>query len=339
METRILVIFTGGTIGSSIHSHIIQPNSAANFALISKFQQHYSQYQYHFTAISAFEILSENLHPQLWLELIAVIESQALSNYDGIIVTHGTDTLAFTAAALSLYFHSINKPLLLVSSNYALSDIRSNGLNNFYCAVEFIRQQIQNGVFVAYQNPQQAMQIHLGSRLSSCLPLSGDFISLQSQAYMTFTNGQFILLSNRFISIHHPIHLSLPKQFSKSIFIIRPYPGLNYRDISLIENSIILHDLYHSGTACTTMNHGKDYSLLRFCERCFEANVDLYLVSALKNADIYSSMNGLIEKKINVLWNVSLEVAYIKLLFAYHCFTDKQQLDYFLTTNISGEEI
>ena len=64
--------------------------------------------------IQAVEILSENLFPSVWETLINAIEAENISQYDGIIVTHGTDTLAFTAAALSLYFNAIKIPLLLV---------------------------------------------------------------------------------------------------------------------------------------------------------------------------------------------------------------------------------
>jgi len=79
--------------------------------------------------------------PGVWQTLITAIEAQHPEHYDGIIITHGTDTLAYTAAALSFYFNAIKIPILLVSSDYPLDDSKANGLDNFMCAVEFIRQK------------------------------------------------------------------------------------------------------------------------------------------------------------------------------------------------------
>ncbi len=85
--------------------------------------------------------------------------------------------------------------MLLVSSDYPLDDPRANGLENFICAVEFILQKIQAGVFVPYRNQQQTTQVHRGSRLACSLQLSGDFFSVQGKSFMQFENGQFSLLN------------------------------------------------------------------------------------------------------------------------------------------------
>ena len=149
---NILVLFTGGTIGSTVCDGIINISPQSGFQLIQLFQALPQSEPIYFDCVQPLQLLSENLHPSVWTTLIHAIEAQSLENYDGIIVTHGTDTLAFTAVALSFYFHNLNKPLLVVSSNYPLEHPQANGLKNFRCAVEFIRQQKQNGVFVPYTN-------------------------------------------------------------------------------------------------------------------------------------------------------------------------------------------
>ena len=70
--------------------------------------------------------------------LISCIREQLTKDIDGIIVTHGTDTLPFTAAALGMCFAYAKVPILLVSSNYILDDPRANGLTNFTAAVDYI---------------------------------------------------------------------------------------------------------------------------------------------------------------------------------------------------------
>ena len=123
---NILVVFTGGTIGSTASEGTINTSSTAPFKLIQQFQQHYKNHQQiHFSTIQPLQILSENLAPCVWQTLITAIEAQQPDQYDGIIITHGTDTLAYTAAALSFYFNAIKIPMLLVSSDYPLDDTQS----------------------------------------------------------------------------------------------------------------------------------------------------------------------------------------------------------------------
>jgi L-asparaginase len=336
--THILVIFTGGTIGSSVDNGTIQANSAANFRLITQFQSQSSISSVRFHCLQALEILSENLHPSLWTHLIFTLEAQNLAAYDGIIVTHGTDTLAFTAAALSLYFNQLNKPLLLVSSNYPLEHPQANGLNNFVCAVEFIRQQIQFGVFVAYQNPRQIMQIHWASRLSSCLPLSSDFISVQSKPYMQFVDGRFTQLAAEVKASAVEIP-RLSANFSQAVTLIRPYPGLDYTVFNLDQIKVILHDSYHSGTGCSSLDYGSQHSLLAFSRRCQQANVDLYWLAGVKTAATYASMTALWEQNLKMIWNMSLEAAYVKLLLAYNNFTDPSLIQAFIDQDIAFEHV
>ena len=183
---KILVVFTGGTIGSTAAAGTINTSSEAPFKLIQQFQQHYKNHQQiHFSTIQPLQILSENLAPCVWQTLITAIEVQQPEQFDGIIITHGTDTLAYSAAALSFYFNAIKIPMLLVSSDYPLDDPRANGLENFICAIEFIMQNNQAGVFVPYRNQQQITQVHSGSRLACSLQLSGDFFSVQGKSFMT----------------------------------------------------------------------------------------------------------------------------------------------------------
>ncbi len=85
--------------------------------------------------------LSEYMDGSHLNRLIACVQSLLTTDdpdIDGIIITHGTDTLPFTAAALGMCFAYAEIPILLVSSNYILDDPRANGLTNFTAAVDYI---------------------------------------------------------------------------------------------------------------------------------------------------------------------------------------------------------
>jgi L-asparaginase len=336
--TNILLVFTGGTIGSIASNGTVNTDTEQNYRLLSLFKQnHSSTGSINFKTLQPVQLLSENLFPSIWETLINAIEAENISQYDGIIITHGTDTLAYTAAALSLYFNSIATPILLVSSNYPLDHPQANGLVNFNCAVEFIKQREQGGVFVPYQNPNSDTLIHLGSRLSSCLPLSGDFISVQSKAYLKFENNTFQQVNP--LNTSTCIATQLKPVFSKKILLIKPYPGLDYSHFQLEQVDAILHDLYHSGTACSTNDWGGNNSLTIFIQQCTLLNIPVYMAPAIHSHDAYDSTQVLLQHGGKMIWNMSLEVAYVKLLLAYGNFTDCEQIDQFLTHNIAFEYI
>jgi len=246
--------------------------------------------------------------------------------------------LAYSAAALSFYFHALKLPILLVSSNYPLDDPHANGLENFICAVEFIRQHIATGVFVPYRNPQQAMHVHQGTRLTCSLQLSGDFYSVQGNSAMRFEEGKFVKLTP-------PANQSeistapLKANFSDRILMIKPYPGLDYRHFNLEHIDAVLHDLYHSGTACVSLQWGAQHSLIEFIKHCKDQNVPIYLAPAIHSRDAYQSTQTLLEHGAQMLWNMSIEAAYVKLALAYGNFENQQPIMEFMDQDIAGEHV
>ncbi len=347
---NILLLSTGGTIGSTVQAGTIDTNNSAQLKLLQLFAQQDQHPDIQFHCRQPVQILSENLAPCVWQTLIAAIEAEQLSNYDGIIVTHGTDTLAFTACALSFYFHALNIPMLLVSSNYPLDDSRANGLTNFQGAVEFIRQKTIAGVFVPYRNAGlgQVIEIHQGTQLTCSPQLSSDFFSIQNNPVMVLDDKQFhtfgyyedgeFIEYPAFTRAGQPPVL-LQAHFESRITLIRPYPNLDYRSINLQHTDAVLHDLYHSGTACTTTQWGEQHSLIAFIQRCKAENIPVYLAPALYSENAYQSTRELIDSGAMVLWNLSIEAAYTKLLLAYGNFNNEHDIMNFMNTTLANEHI
>lgn len=335
---KILLVFTGGTIGSASENGTIDASDQARFKLLELFERHYADAsRVDFKILQPFRLLSENLHPTVWEQLIAAIENENPADYDGIIVTHGTDTLAFTGAALGLYFNRLTIPLMLVSSNHPVDHPDANGLDNFICAVEYIVQGQPAGVWVPYKNPGHPMRVHIGTRLASSLQLSSDFISVQSRFFMEFDQGRFTVV--------HPLDRSvtantkLKPLFSGDILLLRPYPGLNYAHLSLDGVEAVLHDLYHSGTACVSADYGKQHSLPDFVDRCRQREIKIYLAPALHHPELYRSTRELTERGAEMIWNTSLESAYVKLSLAYANFDDPRAIGDLLRQNIALEQL
>ncbi|MCF6203213.1 MAG: asparaginase domain-containing protein [Methylococcaceae bacterium] len=335
---NILVVFTGGTIGSTTSNNTISIDGKQNYKLLDLFKKSYSDSaNLDFKPIQPIQLLSENLFPSAWEVIIKAIEAEYTGDLNGIIVTHGTDTLAFTASALSLYFHSIKIPLLLVSSDYPLDCPQANGLINFNCAVEFIKQRPEPGVFVPYKNQNETTQLHLGTRIASCLQLSGNFISVQYKAFLSFSDNIFYQ-TNAITSTKDQIKQLVPT-FSSRILLIKPYPGLDYSHYNLDQVDVVLHDLYHSGTACSTTEWGESHSLVKFIKKCHQINIPLYMAPAIKSQEAYDSTKILLKYGAKMIWNISLESAYAKLSLAYGNFTHSDSINQFLEQNIAFEQI
>ena len=127
---RILVIFTGGTIGSTVTDGWISPDGATRYTLINAYQAAHGE-EISFSIRAPYSILSENLSAKNLTALTNEVCAAVKEDFDGVIVTHGTDTLQYAAAALAYATGNDCIPTVLVSSNYPLNDPRTNGHQNF----------------------------------------------------------------------------------------------------------------------------------------------------------------------------------------------------------------
>jgi L-asparaginase len=331
-----MVIFTGGTIGSRKTDGSIDVDASTSFELIQMYEAYAHKREAEFDTVQPLNILSENLIPEDWTTIIRQLENIDFSLYQGIIITHGTDTLPFTAAALSLSCQGFPIPLVLIASNFPLNDSRGKGLQNFAHAVDFIADQPLAGVFVIIENNRGEAIVHLGTRLTQSDPFTDEYDSTYSVPFGAMDNKQFT----------HNIHelnpamakvlnqpaprLNIPAiAFSNEILYIKPHPGLNYAyyDFSTHKPKAVLHDLYHSGTASTRMTETFHASILDFIAYCKSHDVAIYIVPLKnKSGDLYASSIQLMQTGAIPLENISVESALVKLMLAYGSFNDTQHI-------------
>lgn len=180
-HSKILLILTGGTIcsfGNAGGMHRDVDSAKAKVRLLQQFEESDCEFaEQEFEVVTILDTLSENMTVPKWNELIAFLKQKALSSYRGIIVAHGTDTLAYTAALLSLVLSGVERPVFLVSSQLPLDQAGANGSVNFRDSVELICHGIAAGVYVVYRNSDGKSYLHLGSHLESCRDYSDDFFS------------------------------------------------------------------------------------------------------------------------------------------------------------------
>lgn len=340
---KILVIFTGGTIGSVKNENTINVNESSSYCLLDLYDKYQDKRDVKFDILQPFNILSEDLIPNDWLVLYNTLTSVNIMNYDGIIILHGTDTLPYTSAALSYLFNHTPIPIVLTASNYPIDDSRSNGLINFINSVDFILNNKISGVFVIFQNVLGDILVHIGTRLTNACTYDFEgqfnFDSFNSVPFGRINMGTFIRNNhylNPDIDMFHQNKISLnisEIQFSSDVLYISPRPGLNYShfDFSKVKPKAVIHNLYHAATACTRETLGNLYSLAHFTSYCINKNVDVYICPITNlSGDMYQSLRIIIDYKGIPLQNISIEAAIVKVMLAYGIFKDKDEINDFL---------
>lgn len=342
---KILVIFTGGTIGSrEDNDKIIDIDESKSHYLLEVYQKSLSKRDVVFDTLNPYSILSENLVVDDWLTLKDTLQGVNFQNYEGIIITHGSDTLPFTSAAISYMFSNTPIPIVLTASNYPLDDNRSNGLRNFISCVDFILDEQLPGIFVLFENHVGDIIVHLGTRLIQAYAYDFIFGNFDFESFDSINFGKMVegrLIRNE--SLVNPTieDLFKPKDsirlervgFSPNILCITPEPGLNYNlyDFSKVKPHAVLHNLYHSSTACTRDTKNHEYSLVEFVNYCHEHDVDVYIAPMISiSLDQYLSSHILLEHGVIPLSNISTEAAIVKLMMAYGTFDNKYEIHDFL---------
>lgn len=307
---KILVVFTGGTIGSSVNGEIISPDTQKKSLLIKLYNEK-RKHNIEFKTVEPYYTLSENNTGLTVTKLISAVCDEIQNNYSGIIVAHGTDTLQYSAAALSYALGSRCIPVMLVSSNYVLNDSRANGPDNFAAAVDFIKGGYGKGVFVPYRNSDGKVYVHRASRLLQHNEFSDDIFSIKNHYFGSYIGDTFI--KNPHFKAEKDAVLPFSKaelsEFSKQIKVIQAYAGCDYPAVD--ENiRAVLIKAYHSGTICTDNS-----SFKYFAETCRQKKIPCYICGA-ENRDVYESAKMFAEYGFTVLPPASFISQYVKLWMA-----------------------
>ena len=327
---KILVVFTGGTIGSAVQAEYISPEEERPYKLLELYkksitckEQIKKQEMVEFVTSRPYTLLSENLTGEYLGKLCQHLKEQSRKKYDGIIVTHGTDTLQYTAAALGYVMNGISFPVIMVSSNYILEDDRANGLDNFSYAVRFITQKLGKGVFVSYRNSDGRVYMHRGTRVLPHMPYQDDVYSVSNGYYGYFQSGKWIPGEqygmdrngrNHSQSVEDNeaasggkkrIDFGIIQSWDSKVLRIFPYPGMDYP--GLHREKAVLLDTYHSGTLCSITP-----SLQSFMEEAYQKKIPVFLTGAYSKVE-YESVKTWEKLHIHVLPKASPVAMYMKL--------------------------
>ena len=311
---KITLINSGGTISSEYDGNIMRPGKVTSFnelnGRIDKVK-------------TPFCMLSENMTWQSLKTLSDCLEEE-IPKSEAIIITHGTDTLAYTAAYLGLRNAEIDIPVMIVSADYPLSNPNSNGSANLMCALSAIDSGMVSGVYVPYRNPYAQPVLHVSTRLLSSRDFDGGLNSALGRICgYTDRTGRFMLSEK---VNPHKFDLS-GKGSNKSVELIFANPGIDYAALSRSareNDSAIVFAGYHTGS----INTGAD-GIGKL------DGVETYLAGGL-SGEKYQSFEQM-PSFVRVVDNIAPITLYTKVRIAHENFATKKEREEYILSNTFGE--
>lgn len=339
---KILVILTGGTICSyeNIDGERTADAESVKYKIISNFRNSTSPFKNaEFDFLMPLDILSENMTTKTWNALLDVFRGKSFDEYKGIIILHGTDTLAYTSSLLSMMLTHLQVPVVLISSQLPVDRKDANGNANFRAGVELIMNGLKPNVYAVYRNSNSIMYLHYGSHLLQCENYSDDFFSPDA---MKITDTENALIEGKVFQTKNNI-LSELKELLPCVMNITPYVGINYDNFSLENIRAVIHGTYHTQAVCVERSKKQgpftSFSILSLLERCKENDVDLFLCPCDENAFSYESTGDALHHGCLTISGMTKEVSYIKALIGCSLGLKGKELSDFINSEINFEKI
>lgn len=230
-KPSILVLYTGGTIGM-----MKDPKTGSlvpfDFGNIYEHMPILRNLDYTIDFYSFENLIdSSNMTPEFWIELAEKIEEN-YEKYDGFVVLHGSDTMAYSASALSFMLENLAKPVVFTGSQLPMGMVRSDGRENFVTSIEIAASKI-NGVpcvpevCIFFEN-----QLLRGNRATKFNAenfnafSSGNYPPLAEVGIKIKYNKEFIGYKNKTAEVAVPGKLIVHKKFDRNVGILKLFPGI-----------------------------------------------------------------------------------------------------------------
>ncbi len=224
-ETSILIIYTGGTIGMirDEETGVLKPfNFEKVYEQIPALERFHYKLDFH-----CFDPLldSSNMNPEVWVSLVSIIEKN-YEAYDGFVILHGSDTMAYTASALSFMLENLNKPVILTGSQLPLGELRTDGRENFVTAIEIAAAREDNTPIV----PEVCIYFenHLMRGNRAIKYNAENFNAFVSPNYPVLAEvGVYIKYNKSVILKPNFKRLKAHKKLDKKVAVLKLFPGLS----------------------------------------------------------------------------------------------------------------
>ena len=343
---KILVIETGGTFATSsvdgVRSLEHAEKSIYDYQIV---KERLYRFDYEFEIQRPIYTLSENMTFEKLNMLIDELYKIDYSKYRGVIIIHGTDTMAYTANLLSMLFSNLGIPIVMVSANHPISMKESNGISNFLGAIDFIHDTNIPGVYVIYKNYNDQIEIHLGSRIKQMNQVIDAYESFKNLSFGVMSDGHFFKRVGENTPSFEMINeneIAYDRKFSldHNVLLIYPYVGLRYDYFNINENiDAIVCGVYHSGTV-NSEDVYIDNSINKLIKQAEKYNIPIFLGELSSQVDPYESVVNISKSSVvNPIYDISLENLYVKVNLGLSVCENTEELLKYINDNIFFEKV
>ena len=245
MKKKILLIYSGGTIGM-IKDKVKDTLIPFNFDKLLEAIPELKSEKINLSTISTkIPIDSSNINTSNWAEIANIVETN-YDAYDSFIILHGTDTMAYTASALSFMLENLDKAVILTGSQIPIGERRTDAKENLITSVEIAKSGKINEVCIYFED-----KLYRGNRTTK----------VNTEHFEAFLSPNFPIMAKAGVNIKYKTYLNkvtskfkVHTQMSNDVAILKLFPGINIKTIKAIFDSAkgIVIESFGTGNAPTT---------------------------------------------------------------------------------------
>ncbi len=253
-KPNILLIYTGGTIGmiKDFETGVLK---AFNFKKLLQKIPELKHLDCNIETISFKKpIDSSNINPEKWVEIAEIIESN-YANFDGFVVLHGSDTMSYSASALSFMLENLSKPVVFTGSQLPIGDLRTDAKENLITAIQIASLQQKGKPVIHEVCLYFEYKLYRGNRTTKINAEHFNAFASPNYQHLAESGVHLNVNSNVILQKQSAKKLIVHKKLDSNVVIVKMFPGINESVLSAIITipnlkGIIL-ETYGSGNATT----------------------------------------------------------------------------------------